>query len=726
MSNRDEQPMQSSGPDARGVARAPYNFVPLPEKVVPAEELPDQDCYHQERHSSYFTVTLTTETLLYIRGMLTDKEAEAQEKNKPDFFERNGKPVIPGSSLRGMLRSLVEIVAFGKMARVSSKPKIFFRAVAAKSDDPLRKDYISVINSGKVQAGYLKKDGDGWYIIPARQHDGQTFVKVPDEPDVVAGVRGLVHLRDPMYKVQYIDVKIEKEPLKVRSPKQGEEPDGVLVCTGNMAESSKNNPKVTTKRKNFVVVFKSDPQLGKLRIASQAVKDYRDGLTPFLQEEPFNPEFGCLVDGRPVFYIPPTQGDEVFYFGHNPFFRIPAVIEEGGMRRAVAPRDCIPQGIRDDPKHYDMAEAIFGFIGKGDKSVGQGDKHRAYASRVSVSDAVVVEAPDGYYEDEIVPKILSGPKPTTFQHYLEQPGEAYKDKSKLRHYGSPGAKIRGHKLYWRRRCQVDKVQKDPQKVPKEAVRRGNDTQHTIIRPVKAGVRFKFTVRFENLTDEELGALAWALYLPCSPEHRHQLGMGKPYGMGVVRLEPKLYLIDRRERYTRLFEGDDWAKAEREAPHKQYIQAFERHILEQLGQGGNLCDLLRICELCVMLTPQECSDRFDYMTINSNNNMYKERPVLPYPSEVDGVRRCTAPSASQSSAPSFKAGEIVDGKVVEAAKPHESFRVRLASQYGGIEVAAEGNASPRQEGNQVYLEVTDDGNFRPISSSEAKKRRPKGN
>ncbi len=718
MSNKDKQPMQSGRPDARGTARAPYNFVPLPGKVVPAEELPDQDCYHQGRHSGYFTVTLTTETLLYIRGMLTDKEAEAQERNKPDFFERDGKPVIPGSSLRGMLRSLVEIVAFGKMARVSSKPKIFFRAVAAKSDDPLHKDYTSVINPGKVQAGYLEKNGDQWFIVPACQHDGQTFIKVPDELDVVAGVMGLVRLDDSMYKVQYIDVKVKTErgQLKVCSPKQGEERDGVLVCTGNMAK---------TRRKNFVVVFKPDSRAKKLQIDPQAVKDYRDGLTPFLQEEPFNPEFGCLVNGRPVFYIPPTQGSQVFYFGHNPFFRIPAVIEEGGTRRAVTPRDCIPQDVRDDPKHYDMAEAIFGFIGKGDKSVEQGDKHRAYASRVSVSDAVVVEAPDGCYEDEIVPKILSGPKPTTFQHYLEQPGEAYKDKSKLRHYGSPGAKIRGHKLYWRRRCEMKNVQEDPQKVPKEAVRSGKDTQHTIIRPVKAGVRFKFTVRFENLTDAELGALAWALYLPSSPEHRHQLGMGKPYGMGVVRLEPKLYLIDRRERYTRLFEGDDWAKAEREAPHEQYIHAFERYILEQLGQTGNLCSLPRICELCVMLTPQECSEQFEYMTINSNNNMYKERPVLPYPSKVDGVRGCTAPSASQSSALPFKAGEIVAGEVIEAAKPHKSFRVRLASQYGGVEVTAEGNASPRQRGNQVYLEVVDDGKFRPISSSEAKKRRPKG-
>ena len=34
-------------------AKAPYNFVPLPEKVLSAEEFKENDKYHADRHTGY-------------------------------------------------------------------------------------------------------------------------------------------------------------------------------------------------------------------------------------------------------------------------------------------------------------------------------------------------------------------------------------------------------------------------------------------------------------------------------------------------------------------------------------------------------------------------------------------------------------------------------------------------------------------------------------------------
>jgi CspA family cold shock protein len=45
--------------------------------------------------------------------------------------------------------------------------------------------------------------------------------------------------------------------------------------------------------------------------------------------------------------------------------------------------------------------------------------------------------------------------------------------------------------------------------------------------------FEFTVRFENLTQQELGVLLFALEL--QPDLRHHLGFGKPFGLGTVRI-----------------------------------------------------------------------------------------------------------------------------------------------------------------------------------------------
>ncbi|MGH7456836.1 MAG: TIGR03986 family type III CRISPR-associated RAMP protein, partial [bacterium] len=96
-------------------AIAPYNFVPLPEKLVEInpEALPDQDRYLNSHHSGYVECQLTTESPLYVRCALTIEEFEKLQteekrkkpfrddlKNTPDFFYTHevSEPVIPGSS----------------------------------------------------------------------------------------------------------------------------------------------------------------------------------------------------------------------------------------------------------------------------------------------------------------------------------------------------------------------------------------------------------------------------------------------------------------------------------------------------------------------------------------------------------------------------------------------------------------------------------------------------
>nr|WP_205369615.1 hypothetical protein [Thermoleptolyngbya sp. PKUAC-SCTB121] len=87
----------------------------------------------------------------------------------------------------------------------------------------------------------------------------------------------------------------------------------------------------------------------------------------------------------------------------------------------------------------------------------------------------------------------SGPKPTTFQHYLVQTKASKPD---LKHYGSaPGTEtvIRGHKLYWHKKEPTITLE-NPEEV--------SDTQKTQIKPIKPGVSFQFTIHFENLSDVE--------------------------------------------------------------------------------------------------------------------------------------------------------------------------------------------------------------------------------
>lgn len=116
-------------------------------------------------------------------------------------------------------------------------------------------------------------------------------------------------------------------------------------------------------------------------------------------------------------------------------------------------------------------------------------------------------------------------------------------------------------------------------------------------------------------------------------------MGKPLGMGAVKITPTLYLSDRKSRYRRLFGETDWHRDEREEKNiKQFIGAFENFILQRMdtqerGQAQSLKEVERIKMLLKMLEwPGPDRQLTEYMTIEPINK-YKERPVLPDPLHI---------------------------------------------------------------------------------------------
>lgn len=658
-------------PTTKGrIAHAPYNFVPLPEKVVTVNrgELPGHDLYDNLRHTGYIDCVLTTESPLYIRGTLTPEEfakqteQEIQEKegkevpfkekiaNKPDFFYTNKKtePVIPGSSLRGMLRTLLEIVSYSKVDGVFEK-KLYYRAVA---DPTLGRDYRREIS--RVKAGYVIKRNDGSFAIaPAQNIQGRTFFKVHE-----GRLRSIRNLNfKPMYnrngkkneeyEPQYLQVWFNPPTGRDR---QGRPIDtvqdvsdrkgvcsnfGVVVCSGFIERKTKHS--LVTARSNGTP----------LKIPEDIVEDHRDSLTYFQKTKPFDKQNGCLIDGRPIFYI--EQNGEVEWFGHTRNFRIP--YRQGD--KIATPLDFVPESLRRNDD-LDLAEAIFGFIGKS-----KNGKNDSYASRVFVTNAYCEpEQANPHLTDEpIIPRILAGPKPTTFQHYLVQ---TLPDETRtLKHYGSRPEQetvIRGHKLYWHKgevlvddieEQEIDKESPDNDMASEgEAVR--EDKTHTLMQPLRTGVCFRFRIYFENLADEELGTLLWVLKLPGDDpdSYRHKLGMGKPYGMGSVKLEATLHVTDRQlrpdrsGRYDQLFEGEgQWATGEVSVPENinisvQSIKAFEQYVLARVctdqSKVERLAELERIQTLLRLLEwpgPKDL-ELTEYMSIEPNE--YRYRPVLPTP------------------------------------------------------------------------------------------------
>jgi len=135
--------------------------------------------------------------------------------------------------------------------------------------------------------------------------------------------------------------------------------------------------------------------------------------------------------------------------------------------------------------------------------------------------------PNAVFEEKIRLKPLLSPKPTSFQLYLQQ----NKDKFANIAYDSTDAKLRGFKLFFHRPyINHDKGWEYIQS--KDA----KDSVSKTIRPIKKGVRFKSKIHYQNLTKLELGALLFTLKLP--NDCAFKIGMGKPFGLGSIRIELK--------------------------------------------------------------------------------------------------------------------------------------------------------------------------------------------
>lgn len=655
-------------------ATAPYNFVPLPERPFTSPDgsgilNPDQSSYHKERLTGWIDVTLQTRAPIYIRGPLTPKENLKREeednnpndrtphlqklRNKPDFYHNGNpaNPVIPGSSLRGMIRSVVEILGHGKFAPVPERPLVY-RAVGDISshgeayrqqlmdEEPSMKNYFTP----KYLAGFIRKHGDSWYIQPAAEVNGITFARIMHKDIPRNDLKNLPGLRNA-YEIYVAVGKYEFQPVRggfvnIRR---------MMVTHASPIKRDNLVPAVLAesgpipKKASEAVVFRPDLTAGRddtwIRIpdgnesndSRDIIGEYKEQLSP--AQEKILGIGGALREWQPVFYL--MENGRFVFFGHTQLFR---------LTYKRSPKGFLPISFTDEER-IDLAEAIFGKV-RGSRG-GQ-------AGRVFVGDACLDPNPGDPWlpGGEVIPKILSTPKPTTFQHYLTQSQPDVPRGKGLHTYNNnpTDTTLRGYKRYWLK----GDTPRERFAERQESVRAPElEKQHTRIKPLRSGLTFHFRVRFENLLPQELGLLWWALALPAKDggDYCHQIGMGKPLGLGAIKLTPELHLMDPSRRYDLLFtaDGEKWESGE-ERPEQTakllevIVRQFEEFIAKSQGQAGTpMVRLERVRMLLEMLRWREATSEWleqtRYMEIEHHSpdgrktNEYRERPVLPDPLHV---------------------------------------------------------------------------------------------
>lgn len=580
-------------------SKAPYNFVSLNADVMAypanAPGLVDHSRFAEDTYSGTITATIKTRSPLFVGS------------KSGEFFAPQGQPVIPGSTLRGLLRQMVTVLSYGKFTQFDRKRRLFTRPMA-DLDAEFRKWYYDQLTNPDAEdsaqkytaaAGYLYKQGHDYYIRPAVEDGAGKSLAIVKKEDVqkILGYR--------------------LEDFSYAADPQG---NGFYISSGPMQTKNPRTKAPTPKSRDWHV-FAPDFTAEPVRVPRESIEDYRKDTREARSARLSDAKRLDLLDwlkngckgvkfseGIPVFYTVRENG--YVSFGHTGMFRI-AYSKKVGDHVAS-------EHTRSD--RIDLAEHLFGRI---DAAAGQNERP-AFAGSVFIGDAPVTGNCQFLDARDV---LLAGPRLTSFQHYLVQPRS---EKDGKRHWDSDSL-IRGTKFYWN------------QPVRDASTGNGNRNMLTTLTPLAPDTEFDFCLRFENLTAVELGALLTAIRLKGELDHR--LGMAKPLGYGAFKFKkPQVSLIQPHTRYQSLLAEDQLNEGMEKKKfdfQEQMMNEFQTEVFEHVGdnekQGAeNYWQLKRMRQLAAILSNDPNRATKDELTYFEEPKMFKDRKLLPDPEEVEKI------------------------------------------------------------------------------------------
>lgn len=501
--------------------QCPYNFVPCPDHIVEVEDAlrVTQDIPFRHGIGGQIEVEIEAHSPIFI----------PDPDHKENFFSLpDGQHAIPATSLRGMLRSVVEVATFGRMAPVNDH-RFPLRDLTGWAAELYRRPMTM------VSAGWLKQ-------IPGQKYDGPDedqssrchiepthWAKVgypllekqfrglrPGNPqpsmdkykkfsgkdlDVTAVVKTL---EDPtaqgkLRRLSSIGVVQELDGSKGTGEK------GTVVFTGQPQRWDPKNTRSRAKRNDFFFHGNAGPAMPVSFAVRKAFSSAHgsSGEQHKLDLKP-NPEWKhwqkiLQAGGRvPVFFLA-DQDANVQAIGLARMFRL-----AGNLTVTAAAANA--QGALDESS-FDVAESIFGRVRKDD-----GLRGRIRIGMAHSQQQVSATAP--------VSVVMGGPKPSYYPFYLQQEGD-----DEPTTWLDEKGKAAGWKRYQVR--ETHHVPPLPEKL--------NEKMMTTFCPLEAGSRFRTTIHLHNLREHELGALIWALDYGQRQECFHSIGRGRPFGFGKVKL-----------------------------------------------------------------------------------------------------------------------------------------------------------------------------------------------
>ncbi|MBQ0164830.1 MAG: TIGR03986 family CRISPR-associated RAMP protein [Bacteroidales bacterium] len=495
---------------------APYNFVPLSEKVFYPDwaDQVSHDVPFEDGEDGIIKLTIKNVSPLFIRN---GGKRDAQEVYSSHIMNEGSRLYfIPGSTLRGTFRSVMEILSFGKMEQYNRDSFGLQREFG--KDNPASSHYKAAVKS--VRCGWLIRKEEDYVIYPCAKG-----IQEISHKDITARFPSFFHGEDHKSAEckqksleegnLYPSIFIENNAIAFSDAgKKHIVPEGyyTIVCTGFFG--SKNHEYLFSKEEN-------EP----LRVSEEVFKQF-DSIHK--HTEFYNGQHGQggflkkrLQCGNkiPVFFV--SDGNKVKAIGITKMFRAPY---DYNIEDAVNNCRRTPDN-KDTP---DMAQTIFGFI-NGRKSL----KGRVQFSHAFCNNTIS--------DQQLIPVagVQGQPSASFFPLYLRR------NNGEAQTLNARGVQIAGRKRY--RIAQGGKTFNLPQG-------NGNEKVGTTFQALPQGNEFMCYVSVHNLRKAEIGALLASITLFGTPDTYHNIGLAKSFGFGKVQCKAELegfaYSIDE---YQRAFE-----------------------------------------------------------------------------------------------------------------------------------------------------------------------------
>lgn len=604
----------------------PYNFIPLGGNCSPAE------MEEGRKYTGVIEYSLKTVTPFFIPNTSTDDAFHMKEKygdhKSYDFFSYRDLsgldgsvendlpyPVIPGSEMRGMLRSNYEILTNSCMSAVDDEALLSKRTQekyaagllerCEKSDGTIKYRLIKANDCLLRTEGKnsLRDESGCWEAgkgVTGREEWGrQCYIQNKPSDGLLEGTKVTFefHRRD---RGKALALKVRKADHAVKKTKgreigyilKGEKgPEMKDSATGLPSKQNKHCAHVFREPANIegqVVLIRGEKEFDEKELTAildavlslydknkkSPYKEYRE------QYEKFKKGGGERF--FPVYYSTLSYGMKKGYV--DSLLLSPACITREVYNRRLSDmmgdkKSCEKSG------RLCPACALFGTFreNKDDKNV---------TSRIRVTDLECTEKDlkKCFEKKPVTLKPLSQPKFNP-EFYMKKPDkdavfwtyEYYVDSRGNLHENTAG--INGRKFYWHH---PDFEMKNCTAEP--------DKMNKTIRPLKKDICFKGKIYFQNLSEKELNTLCYLINAGDDDtldqkQHGYKLGAAKPLGFGSVAMQVDQVLLRKIEKTAdeqiRLLEVPYEPEKNNTLIDAQVLQDFKKMTDFDLLKGENI-------------------------------------------------------------------------------------------------------------------------------------------